>query len=334
MDIILNYYYLSAILMLLASFIPLIIYLMYGREPKIQYNANYEVELPTDDPPAVVNAIYDGLSKEVGEPDINGFKATIMDLIDRNYLILTNKTSNGDYCSPGSLFLEINPEYDTDALWKFEEEILHFLREYEQDGIISMDLVSESLHYYNSARFFKYTYNNWQKEVEKAVMEGNFKDTFHSKGDEYLKIFGLLGMVLALSAFFYALDPTRNAYSVLISSIILGVMALISIILPQKVAGQWTTYGREYYARWHNFKKYIEDYSLIKEYSPESVKVWNRYLVYATALGVAEGVKRAMELSIPDDKLIENDIYSFDCYNDYISSLNDAEDTKPDSDKF
>ncbi|MEL7670699.1 hypothetical protein [Methanobacterium sp.] len=79
-----NNYFIS-VLMILISSMPIFIYLMYGREPKIDYSTKYEMDLPTDDPPAIVNAIYDGLSKEVGEPDINGFKATIMDLIDRNY---------------------------------------------------------------------------------------------------------------------------------------------------------------------------------------------------------------------------------------------------------
>jgi uncharacterized membrane protein len=38
-------------------------------------------------------------------------------------------------------------------------------------------------------------------------------------------------------------------------------------------------------------RKYIKDFSLIKEYPPESVKVWNKYLVYATALGIADEVE-------------------------------------------
>jgi len=321
-----NFYTVLAFLMLLGSFVPLF-YLFYGRKPKIDYNAEYETDLPTDDPPAIVNAICGpGISKKIGEPDVNGFKATIMDLIDRNYLLLSNKTPEGEYNSPGSLFLEINHDYDPDTLWDFETEVLNFLKEYEQNGIISMDLVSESLNYYDNAKFFKSTYINWKKEVEKAVKDGNFKKAFYPKGDEYLKVFGLLALIVAPAAFFSALgDPIPMAHYVQILSIILGIMAIISIILPQKVAGQWTSYGREYYVRWHSFKKYIEDFSLIKEDPPESVNVWNKYLVYATALGAAEGVGKAMKLSIPDDLLDENDIYSFYDYIPESSSKTDIE---------
>ncbi len=75
-------YVILAILMIFLCFIPLIIYLIYGKDPKIDYKAEYEYEVPVDDPPAVVNAICGKLlGKEVGKPDMDGFRATIMDLI-------------------------------------------------------------------------------------------------------------------------------------------------------------------------------------------------------------------------------------------------------------
>jgi hypothetical protein len=84
-----------------------------------------------------------------------------MDLIDRNYLFLKDTPSdNVDLDSSNSLFLEINQDYDPNTLWEFETEVLNFLKEYEQDGIIPMDLVFESLSYSNSVEFFEYTYKN------------------------------------------------------------------------------------------------------------------------------------------------------------------------------
>lgn len=53
---------------------------------------------------------------------------------------------------------------------------------------------------------------------------------------------------------------------------------------------------------------------MIKDYPPESVKIWNKYLVYATALGVADTVRKAMELYIPQDQLEGSDMYMFHYY--------------------
>jgi len=84
-------YYVFGTLILFLSFIPVFIYLKYGRDPKIDYDVSYERELPFDDPPAVVNAICNN-SLEIGEPDINGYNATVMDLIDRKYLVMADSS--------------------------------------------------------------------------------------------------------------------------------------------------------------------------------------------------------------------------------------------------
>lgn len=304
-------------LMLLSLFIPVFIYLRYGREPKIDYSTKYEMDLPTDDPPAIVNAVCAGDSKKIGVPNLNGFRATIMDLIDRNYLLLNDMPYGEDYDASGSLFLEINPDYDPDTLWEFEIQVLNFLKEYEQDGIISMDLISDSLAYVNSSRFFKSTYRNWRNEVKKTLLAGDsFKNSFYSKGDTYLKFFGFLGLIPIIVVFTVvrsSKSASLNLFSgtFILCALILGVVSVISLILPQRIAGQWTPYGREYYEKWKSFKRYVEDYSLIKNYSPESVKIWNKYLVYATALGAADGVRKTMELTFPKDQLQRNDVYLY-----------------------
>jgi len=66
---------------------PLIIYYMYGREQKIDYEIISETEVPDNSKPAVVNAIVMG---RMGIPTIDGFTATVMDLVNRGYISLRN----------------------------------------------------------------------------------------------------------------------------------------------------------------------------------------------------------------------------------------------------
>lgn len=311
-------YHILSVLMLLALFIPLIIYLRYGREPKIGYKAEYERDIPTNDPPAIVNAICgSGLSKKIGKPDMDGFKATIMDLISRKYLLLEKKHSDDEgYGIDSSMFLKINSEMDSSQLEEFELDVMNFLKVFEDDGLISMDRISNDLSNPEIANTFKNAYNNWTEHIKsKFLDEDELKKFFNRKGDTLLKTFGGLSLVLAAGVFIFTITDSLPAAKVaLLMSIILGLVAIISIILPEKIAGQWTTYGEEYDAKWHNFKRYIKDFSLIKEYPPESIAIWNKYLVYATALGSAEAVKKAMELSVPGDQLETSDIYMFHYY--------------------
>ena len=311
-------YQILSVLMLLALLIPLIIYLRYGREPKIDYRAEYERDIPTNDPPAIVNAICgSGLSKKIGKPDMDGFKATIMDLINRKYLLLEKKhEENEGYGLTGSMFLKINSNKDLSALEEFEIDVMSFLKQFEEDGLVSMDRISDDLSNPETANSFRNTYNNWMGHIKSKFLDDNeLKKFFNRKGDTLLKTFGGISLVVAAAVFIFTItDALPAARAALLVSILLGLVAIISIILPEKIAGQWTTYGEEYDAKWHNFKKYIKDFSLIKEYPPDSIAIWNKYLVYATALGAADTVKKAMELNVPTEQLETSQIYMFHYY--------------------
>lgn len=311
-----------AVLMMLSLFIPLIIYLRYGREPKIDYRAEYERDIPTEDPPALVNAICGpGLSKKIGEPDMDGFKATIMDLINRKHLLMEKiPPSKEGYGLDDSMYLKINYKKDKSSLERFELDVINFLGQFEEDGLISLDQISADLSDRETAKSFRDTYNDWKDDIkDRFLTDDQLKKIFLKKGDTYLKLYGVVGIVGAAVVFFFSLSSQLpSATLAFVAAIILGVVSVISLILPQKIAGQWTTYGEEYDAKWHNFKRYIKDFSLIKEYPPESVTIWNKYLVYATALGAADAVKKAMELYLPRDQLDQSDIYMFHYYGGYL----------------
>ncbi len=87
--------------------------------------------------------------------------------------------------------------------------------------------------------------------------------------------------------------------------------------------------------QWDNFKKYLNDFSLIKEYPPESIVIWNKYLVYATALGVADNVQKAMKELVPESYIDDDELYRFRFYGGYMifaSSFSTASSTvSPDS---
>ncbi len=329
-----NIYYMVSVLLFLALFVPLIIYFRFGREPKIDYQAEYERDIPTDDPPAMVNAICGpGFSKKIGEPDMDGFKATIMDLINRKYLIMENepleeKDKEG-YGLVGSMYLRYVPKKHPSGLKNFEKDIINFLTEFENDaGLISLDAISDNLSVRETAKSFRNTYLNWKDNIKTTFLnDTELNKFFNKRGDSYLKAFGGIALIAAAFVFFLSMADSIPAASIAtVMSVVLGVVAIISLILPQKIGGQWTTYGEEYDAKWHNFKKYIQDFSLMKEYPPESIVIWNKYLVYATALGAADAVRKAMELNVPPAELDGSDLYMFHYYGGYML-LNSAFDT-------
>lgn len=326
-----NIYSIIALIMLLSSIIPLIIYFIFGREPKIDYQAEYEHDLPTDDPPAVINAICDTkFGKEIGKPDLDGFRATIMDLINRQYLVLSNIPSNLNEEEDHSISVKI--KYSRlEELRSFEIDVINFLKYFQKDGFISLERIKEELkgngdflnrgnldHDVAVLRFIE-SYKKWKEDLKNEFLDDEYlKQLFNKKGDTYLKIFAGIGLIVSIVVFFAAaIDTLPAAKYAFISSIILGAVSMVSFLMPQRIAGHWTTYGEEYFVKWHNFAKYIQDFSLIKEYPPESIEIWDKYLVYATALGIANEARRYMELTLPDKKLVQSTVYPFFYFGGY-----------------
>ena len=313
-------YSILAILMLLSIFIPVIIYFRSGREPKIRYNDRYERDLPTDDPPAVINAICgSGGSIEVGEPDMNGFIATIMDLINRKYINL--KIISDDKADEKVIILERNKKKDNSDLELFESSAMSFLKRFEVNGELSLKEIEKNLKDPVNARSFNRIYKSWRRQLKhKYLTRYKIEKLFIRKGNENLKSYGLIGIVIAgIAAYFTFSDPLPGADLLFLSSIVLGLASIISLLLPEKVAGHWTVEGMEYNAKWVNFKRYIKDFSLINEYPPESIEIWNKYLVYATAFGIADNVKKSMEKIIPEKDLLRSEVYKFNDYGGYTS---------------
>jgi uncharacterized membrane protein len=76
---------------------------------------------------------------------------------------------------------------------------------------------------------------------------------------------------------------------------------LIILLMPKTVFGQWTPQGLEYYSKWRNFATFLSDFSSLSDHPPESVVIWEEYLVYASALGIAEQVRKSLRRIIPQD---------------------------------
>lgn len=302
-----------AILLLVSCFIPLFIYIRCGRNPKIEYNAVYEMDTPTDDPPAVVNAISGKVfGKEVGKPDMDGFRATVMDLIYHKYLVMPDITSIPNKKGEDHyLTFKINDDKDLSELENFEMDVVNFLRYFEDsNGIICMDNIKKNLKSETMEIKYAESYNLWKSDLKQVLNKETMDKVFKRKGDTYLKIFAGVGLIVAVLTFFASVfNPLPTVNYAFFASIILGSVATISMLMPERISGRWTTYGEEYDAKWHNFAKYLRDFSMIKDDPPESLLIWNKYMVYATALGIADEVVRSMEISFPQDVLTSSDIY-------------------------
>lgn len=81
---------------------------------------------------------------------------------------------------------------------------------------------------------------------------------------------------------------------------ILGAISIAKKIEIIRKANPFTQKGVNEIEEWNGLKKYMEDFSLLNERDVPDIEIWERFLVYATAFGIAEKVIKQLKLAYPN----------------------------------
>ncbi len=280
------------ILVVLIPVIPFVFKKLFGTEPNVEV-AEYEREIPYNDPPELVNSV---VKRLISEPDSDGFAAAVLNLVDKGYLQFGE---NGAF-----KVLNGNKPLSESEKVLFDDVIKPF----SIDGIFDPKTLGESLRSdFKRAQKFNSAFTNWKFKVSTEAEARNYLITYGNTITKVVTFFALI--LLPLILVFVNIYEGRAYPEILFFMTWITfadwVSAWIIFVLPKDIFGRWTKEGRTYYLRWKKFERYLTDYSLIKEKPPESLLVWKEYLIYGTALGVAKHVIRAIKEVNPPD--IETD---------------------------
>ena len=311
-----NVFNILSTICIISPFSLILVYLKYGREPKVDYNGIYERELPTNDSPAVVNALLNRSS--IGKPDMKGFEATIMDLIDRKVFKIIIEESE----HTSDLILEFD-ESQYSELSIDEQKVFDLLNTFAYDNKLNVSELSSELNNEYNGKLFAEKFDEWKDIIEdESIGKDKLSEFFNNTGTRLSSLFTGCGLVFAALLFIIAIFSSHPAAkNAIFAAIFLGIISVIVGLIHEDIFGHWTAEGRVYYLKWMNFKKFLKDNSLIKEHPPESIVIWNKYLVYGTALGVADEVYESMKLYKPDvyeDDYYYSDLYRFHSYSGLI----------------
>ncbi len=302
------------LLSLLSPIIAVIVYLIYGREPKVDYEALYERELPTNHPPAVVNAMMK--SHGIGTPDIHAFEASLLDLIDRKIIklnVMENETTD-----TRDLILEFD-KADTSDLESHERSVYNILNSLADNGRLNMSSLNSKLSSESAGKWFLEQLDGFYDTVKfEYLSDDMLKSYFNSRGNRIMTFLSIGGIIAAIILIILGIFTNLKAgLYTLVGGIFLLVFSIILIAIPDDIFGQWTPKGRLFYLKWKNFKKFLQDNSLIREHGPDSIVVWKKYLIYGTALGIADKVYESMKIKIPDYADFDDDILVYHYYGGY-----------------
>lgn len=255
------------------------------------------------------------MNRSYGYANSNLLIATILDLSHKKYLILDCQKK-----VKKSIFTLSDSEYDYDIKINVEKK-LSDLNEYEINIVnyLFNDKIGNIVDIYefkNREIELNKTFKNLSKSYTGLTgytrKMGEFNKNSDKKlftrfsGNLYKLLIGIyllmVGIIIINYSFISPLDITERVGMATGFVIVNTVMFLIinSIIVYSSSIVVNEQYLNEYkYLR--GLKKYLNDYSLIKDKYPIEIALWDRYLVFATIFGIAPKVAKEFK-----DELLKN----------------------------
>lgn len=272
-----------------------IIYLWYAKRKnqKVDFYQDYYRDFPGEYGPEVLEYL---LKKTVTD---TGMSASILNMIEKKVLkISENPKMKKDY------YLVLADQEMTaltenekrlcklliDEIGDKEKVLLSYLRRYGTTRLKAQTMISQ--------------YTKWK---DTARREGEAQGFFlgMQKCQIFLIILGAFSFLL-----FYLNLRLDTKFILGYFVIVLGVMeALYAYSYSFKTAK-----GALEYAKWQAFKRFLKDFGTLEEKELPEVTLWGKYLVYATVLGCAKEVEKAMEVHMSAMNLDQNSPTYLDYY--------------------
>ena len=278
-----------------------LVYLRYGREPKTGYDREYEQEPPSELTPAEVGALV-----SQGAVTEKQFTATLFDLIRKGVITAeptkVNKVTWAGLRSEEISDLVLGLTDNETGLRDFEQSVLTVLRRALAGGTMPLHELNEAVRADAAAN--AETYQTFRSRVLDAVRRARLLD---DSGNGAAWMVGLTTVALIVAAFwlvpkFMANQPGGEGFLVLFFlGAIAGAVVLFILLAFRKVRTKRTKEGAVEAERWLAFRRYLTDFSRLEEAPSISLALWDKFLVYAISLGVAEQVIEQARLYAPPE---------------------------------
>ena len=248
-----------------------LIWRVWGKEPELPAEIDYWREVP-DDPPAVAQAIM-----EWGYVDTDAFSATVVDLAQRGYLTIEEKEKDHAFTRTAK---------EPEDLKEHERMVL--TRLFENGNETSQKQLT------NWAKANRTTAASWLNSFKGAVTKSYNARGYQLKG-RFLPWFLYL-LVVAGLALFGVVTFANEAYTAGGAAVGVAVLILCYIGLLRKR----TDKGAQRHAEWAGLKRFLKDFSQLQDAPSGHMALYERYLVAAVALDVADELVEALRVRMPE----------------------------------
>lgn len=292
-----SFYIISSIWLVVAIILFINFRKKHDKEYIGEFKEDYYRDFPSNHSPEIIEYL---MNKKVSEV---GFSASILNIIYKKGFLVEKRTTE-----KGIIFKKEVEDYELilndkdlkEELTDLEKNIRTFLVISYGDSkgfyLSSLDEVGKSE---TKARAFINKFDYWKRETEKLAKKEEFFENTDSKKTS-LVLFSIIPFIMI---------PIYIEYNSLV--LLLAFIAVILIIYVI-TSNKRTKEGNELYLKWNALKKFLKDFGNFKEKELPEIALWEKYLVYAHVFGIAEELRRQMEIKVPNIENYSNGLSTYD----------------------
>lgn len=260
------------------------IYLKYDKEHPTDFYGEYYRELPAQYGPAIMGYLY--RFKEVAKDDVT---ATLMDLIRRKFILLDAGTESLTE-EKVNYVMKLNKEQDQSKLLAHEKQLIQWFFGLVAGGdTLTLSQLDSFTKKENQAIRYMNENQSFNRAVVSAAQSESFFDNVKEPAQKNGAILGLtvlLGIGFTVTRYVLVL----GTFTGIVGGILFGLSIMIGSYLNS--IERRSKKGNEDYVRWRAFEKFLKEFTNIKDYPMPGMTIWEHYMVYATAFGIADLVEK------------------------------------------
>jgi uncharacterized membrane protein len=265
------------------------VYKKYDKEYKSDFNEKYFRDFPGDYPPETVQYL---MQKKV---DTTGFSSSILNIIrKKGFTIEEIKKEKGLIFKKQEKDYKLTKSEEKESLTDNEKGLREWLLMYYGDGNqFEISAMREKIKDLTTAKAFMKRYNDWTNDCKREAIKEAFYEEHTS-----IKAFPILYAIIPIILMIFGLYQ----FGILIIPSIIFIIYITSF-------SRRTKKGNEHYKKWNALKNFLTDFGSFKDKELPEIHLWEKYLVYANVFGIAEKLRKDMEIklqTIPDTDVTFN----------------------------
>ena len=270
-------------------------YLRFGQEPRLEV-MKYPFEPPSDLPPAAVTF----LQNQHYATGLRGpaFHATILDLARRGFAEFTGEGKN--------FGMRLNLTKSAAELEPFELDVLGYLQRAARTDKRGNDAVLDlkELKAYSKKNGSKFM-ERWGAKPRQFAQAHFGGELLEAKSLGAMRRWIGFSLLAAVPCILAALLAAGAARAILIAfAFACGFMVVPAVwALPA-----WKPHVAKEVRGWQGFRRTLKDYTRMKDAPADFYKLWDKYFVYAAALGVATAFLKNLRRVAPIAGIAEDEL--------------------------